>query len=85
MLADAIIFVYSAAIDYLCAEWNNKPVGVVCRGVVGDTRAAEHHRPIAGELQRADVRTSVAWSLLAELQDVRGFEPLSLKIRRSTP
>ena len=54
-------------------------------GVVGGTRAAEHHRPIAGELQRADMRTSVALSLLADLQDLTGFEPVSIKIGRSTP
>ena len=80
MLADAIISVYPAAIDYLCAEWNTTPMGVV-----GGTQAAEHHRPIAGELQRADMRTSVALSLLADLQDLTGFEPVSIEIGRSTP
>jgi len=43
------------AIDFLFAEWNNKAVGFVSYGSAGGTRAVEHLRLIAGELQMADV------------------------------
>ena len=57
------------AIDYLYAEWNNKAMGVVSYGATGGTRAAEHLRLIAGELQMADVRTNVALSLFTDFTD----------------
>ena len=63
------------AIDYLYAEWNNKAMGVVSYGAVGGTRAAEHLRLIAGELQMADVRTNVALSLFTDFEDFSELEP----------
>jgi NAD(P)H-dependent FMN reductase len=63
------------AIDFLYAEWNNKAMGVVSYGVVGGTRAAEHLRLIAGELQMADVRTNVALSLITDFQEFTQFTP----------
>jgi NAD(P)H-dependent FMN reductase len=63
------------AIDYLYAQWNNKAMGVVSYGAVGGTRAAEHLRLIAGELQMADVRTNVAISLLTDFENFTTFKP----------
>jgi NAD(P)H-dependent FMN reductase len=65
------------AIDYLYAEWNNKALGVVSYGATGGTRAAEHLRLIAGELQMADVRTNVALSLITDFKDFTEFTPVS--------
>jgi NAD(P)H-dependent FMN reductase len=64
------------AIDFLYAEWNNKAMGVVSYGVVGGTRAAEHLRLVAGELQMADVRTNVALSLFSDFEDFTEFKPI---------
>jgi len=63
------------AIDYLYAEWNNKAMGVVSYGATGGTRAAEHLRLIAGELQMADVRTNVALSLFTDFKDFTQLTP----------
>jgi NAD(P)H-dependent FMN reductase len=63
------------AIDYVYAEWNNKAMGVVSYGATGGTRAAEHLRLIAGELQLADVRTNVALSLFTDFTDFTELTP----------
>jgi NAD(P)H-dependent FMN reductase len=63
------------AIDYLYKEWNNKAVGFVSYGSAGGTRAAEHLRLIAGELQMADVRQQVALSLVTEFENYSVFKP----------
>jgi NAD(P)H-dependent FMN reductase len=63
------------AIDFLYAEWNNKAVGFVSYGGAGGTRAVEHLRLIAGELQLADVRAQVALSLLTDFENYRVFKP----------
>lgn len=63
------------AIDYVYAEWNNKAMGVVSYGAAGGTRAAEHLRLIAGELQMADVRTNVALSLFTDFRDFTELAP----------
>ena len=63
------------AIDYLSAEWNNKAVGFVSYGSVGGTRAVEHLRLVAGELQMADVRQQVALSLITEFENYSVFKP----------
>ncbi|WKZ29101.1 MAG: NAD(P)H-dependent oxidoreductase [Patescibacteria group bacterium] len=47
------------ALDYLYAEWNNKPVAFVGYGSVGGARAVEQLRLVAGELQMADIREAV--------------------------
>ena len=41
-------------------------MGVVSYGTVGGARAGEHLRLVAGELQMADVRTSVTLSLFTD-------------------
>ena len=48
------------AIDHLNKEWNNKPVAVLSYGAgAGGSRAAEHLRQIAIELQMAPIREGV--------------------------
>jgi NAD(P)H-dependent FMN reductase len=63
------------AIDFLYAQWNNKAMGVVSYGLVGGTRAAEHLRLVAGELQLADVRTNVALSLFTDFENFTELRP----------
>jgi len=65
------------AIDYLYAEWNDKAVDVVSYGAIGGTRAAEHLRLIAGEMQMADVRTNVALSLITDFKDFTALAPVA--------
>ncbi|HEX4222865.1 MAG TPA: NAD(P)H-dependent oxidoreductase [Pseudonocardiaceae bacterium] len=63
------------AIDFLSAEWNNKAAGFVSYGANGGTRAVEHLRLIAGELQMADVRAQVALSLFTDFENFSVFKP----------
>jgi NAD(P)H-dependent FMN reductase len=63
------------AIDFLYGEWNNKAVGFVSYGSVGGTRAVEHLRLIAAELQMADVRSQVALSLFTDFENFSVFKP----------
>ncbi|MFE4415233.1 NADPH-dependent FMN reductase [Streptomyces sp. NPDC056821] len=67
------------AIDFLYAEWTNKAVGFVSYGATGGTRAVEHLRLIAGELQMADVRTQVALSLFNDFENFSDFKPLDMQ------
>lgn len=63
------------AIDYLYAEWNNKSAGFVAYGTLGGSRAIEHLRGIAAELQIADVRQQVSFSLLTDFVNFSQFAP----------
>ncbi|MFF2315222.1 NADPH-dependent FMN reductase [Arthrobacter sp. NPDC058097] len=63
------------ALDYLYAEWNNKAIGFVSYGAAGGTRAVEHLRQVAAELQMADVRQQVVLSLITEFENFRVFRP----------
>lgn len=58
------------ALDYVYAEWNNKPVGFVAYGGVGGARAVEDLRGVAVELQMAPIRNAIhipqQWNLLDE-------------------
>lgn len=54
------------ALDYVNAEWNNKAAAIVSYGSMGGVRAGEHLRQIFGELQMADVRTHVMFSLFTD-------------------
>jgi NAD(P)H-dependent FMN reductase len=47
------------ALDQAYVEWTHKPAGIVAYGSVGGTRAAEHLRLIAVELQMVPVRNGV--------------------------
>ncbi|MEU6322494.1 NAD(P)H-dependent oxidoreductase [Streptomyces sp. NPDC047009] len=67
------------ALDFLYAEWNNKAVGFVSYGGNGGTRAVEHLRGVAGELQMADVRSQVALSLFADFENFSVFKPLDVQ------
>lgn len=63
------------ALDYLYLEWNNKSAAFVSYGNAGGTRAVEHLRAVAGELQLADVRAQVALNLATEFENYRTFKP----------
>lgn len=63
------------AIDYLYSEWNNKAAGFVSYGSVGGTRAVEHLRLVAAELQMATVRSQVALSLYTDFENFSTFTP----------
>lgn len=64
------------ALDYLYAEWNDKAAGIVTYGAAASgLRAAEALRLILGELQIADVRQSVAFSLIHDFENYSVFRP----------
>lgn len=63
------------AIDFLYAEWNNKAAGFVSYGSMGGARAVEHLRVIMGEVQVADVRAQVMFSLATDFKNYSQFEP----------
>ncbi|EQD52947.1 glycerol-3-phosphate dehydrogenase (NAD(P)(+)), partial [mine drainage metagenome] len=63
------------AIDFLYAEWNNKAAAFVSYGSAGGVRAVEHLRLIMGELQVADVRAQVFFSLFSDFENFRTFKP----------
>lgn len=61
--------------DFVYGEWNNKAAGLVSYGAAGGTRAAEHLRLILGELQVADVRRQVSFSLMTDFEAYSRFTP----------
>ena len=63
------------ALDYLYAEWNNKAAGFVSFGAAGGVRAVEHLRQVMGELQVADVRAQVAFSLYTDFENFSVLKP----------
>jgi NAD(P)H-dependent FMN reductase len=63
------------AIDYLYAEWNNKAAGFVSYGSLGGARAIEHLRAISAELQIADVRQQLSFSLFTDFENFSQFRP----------
>jgi NAD(P)H-dependent FMN reductase len=63
------------AIDFLFAEWNNKAAGFVGYGSAGGARAIEHLRLIMGEIQIADVRNQVMFSLFNDFENYTVFKP----------
>ena len=63
------------AIDYLYAEWNNKAAALVSYGSLGGSRAIEHLRGICAELQIADVRTQLSFSLFTDFENFSTFKP----------
>jgi NAD(P)H-dependent FMN reductase len=63
------------ALDFLYAEWNNKAAGFVSYGSAGGARAVEHLRLIMAELQVADVRAQVMFSLATDFKDYTEFAP----------
>ena len=63
------------AIDYLALEWNNKAVAFVSYGSAMGVRAVEHLRLIVAELQMADIRQQVMFSLFTDFEDMSVFKP----------
>jgi NAD(P)H-dependent FMN reductase len=63
------------ALDYLYAEWNNKAAAFVSYGTLSGARAVEQLRPIMAELQIADVRAQVAFSLFTDFENFSRFTP----------
>ncbi|WP_102029214.1 NADPH-dependent FMN reductase [Salirhabdus sp. Marseille-P4669] len=63
------------ALDYLNPEVNNKAAGFVGYGSLGGVRAHENLRLILGELQVADVRTAVTFSLMTDFENMSVFKP----------
>ena len=63
------------AIDYLYGEWNNKAAAFVAYGALGGARAIEHLRGISAELQIADVRQQLSFSLFTDFENFSQFRP----------
>ncbi len=63
------------AIDFLYEEWTNKAVGFVSYGSAMGVRSVEQLRLIAGELQMADVRQQVMFSLFTDFENMSEFKP----------
>ncbi len=63
------------AIDFLYAEWNNKAAGFVSYGSAGGARAVEHLRLVMAELQIADVRAQVMFSLYHDFENYSVLKP----------
>jgi NAD(P)H-dependent FMN reductase len=57
------------AIDFIYAEWNNKAAGFVSYGSSGGTRAVEQLRLTMAELQVADVRAQVTFSIFTDFEN----------------
>lgn len=67
------------ALDFLYSEWNNKPAGFVGYGNAGGARSVEQLRAIAGELQIADVRRAVHFSILDDFENFSAFKPRNVQ------
>jgi len=66
------------ALDFVYNEWNNKAAGLVSYGgFANGLRAAELLRQILGELQIADVRQQVAFSLMTDFENYSVLKPAS--------
>ncbi|GGA71323.1 FMN reductase [Pseudoclavibacter endophyticus] len=63
------------AIDFLYGEWNDKAAAFVGYGSLGGARAVEHLRGMSGELQLADVRQQLSFSLMTDFKDFSEFTP----------
>jgi NAD(P)H-dependent FMN reductase len=68
------------AIDYLYREWNDKAAAFVGYGALGGGRAIEHLRGMAGELQLADVRTQLSFSMMTEFENFSAFKPAAHQV-----
>jgi NAD(P)H-dependent FMN reductase len=63
------------AIDFLYAEWNNKAAAFVSYGSAGGARAVETLRLVMAEIQIADVRAQVMFSLYTDFKNFSQFTP----------
>lgn len=66
---------FKNALDFLKPEVSNKAAGFVAYGSLGGARAIENLRLILGELQVADVRTAVTFSLMTDFVNMSEFTP----------
>lgn len=62
------------AIDYLYAEWEGKPAGLIGYGIHGATRAIDHLRLVLAEVRAVVVPTQTALAIFTEF-DFTGFDP----------
>ena len=69
------------ALDFIYGEWTNKAAAFVGYGSAGGTRAVEHLRGIASELQIAHVRGQVGLSLFEDFENFATFKPRELHQR----
>lgn len=67
------------ALDFLYAEWNNKPAAFVSYGAALGVRAVEHLRGVTAQLQMADIGPQVALSLFDDFQS-GVFKPRPLHV-----
>lgn len=63
------------ALDTVYGEWNNKACAFVGYGSLGGTRAIEHLRLIASELQMAHVRQQVSFTFVNDFENYSEFKP----------
>jgi NAD(P)H-dependent FMN reductase len=72
------------ALDYASPEWNRKAAAFVGYGAVGASRAIEHLRGIAAELQLATIKTGVyiqgadfmaVWKDGKDVRDIEHLQP----------
>jgi NAD(P)H-dependent FMN reductase len=63
------------AIDFVYAEWNNKASGFVSFGSAGGARAVEQLRAVMGEVQVADVRQQILFSLYSDFENFSVLKP----------
>jgi NAD(P)H-dependent FMN reductase len=63
------------AIDFLYREWNNKAAGFVSYGSAGGARSVEALRLVMAEVQIADVRAQVMFSLATDFKNYSEFAP----------
>ncbi|PKK97464.1 MAG: NADPH-dependent oxidoreductase [Tenericutes bacterium HGW-Tenericutes-3] len=66
------------ALDSARDPWINKAAGIVSYGSAGGARATEHLRSILAELQVADVRTHVLFSLFDDFENYSTFKPRNI-------
>lgn len=63
------------AIDFLYAEWSNKPAGFVSYGAEGGVRAVEHLRNILAQIQVATVQQQVNFTLANDFEAYSTHKP----------
>lgn len=63
------------ALDFLYAEWNNKPIAFVSYGQVGGARSVEQLRGVVANLQMHDVSTAVQIVQPTQYMDDDKFVP----------
>jgi NAD(P)H-dependent FMN reductase len=63
------------AIDFLYKEWNNKAAAFVAYGSSNGVRAVEQLRQVMAEIQIADVRAHVGFSLFTDFENFTDFKP----------